>query len=77
MKIQYPAVICIVGGLYSLYVASKLRKFKVPDTPPKSRAHLSLEERQRKIQIGTWLCIAGGVVMLAGAGLLLWLENLS
>ena len=75
MKIQYPSVVSLLGGIYSLYFASKLRKFKVPATAPKSRAHLSLEERQRKIRIGVWLCIAGGVVMIAGAGVLFWLEN--
>jgi hypothetical protein len=63
------------GGIYSFHFASKLHRFKVPVNPPKSRADLSLEERRRKIQIATWLCIGGGLVMLVGAALLLWLEN--
>jgi hypothetical protein len=75
MTIQYPPVVSLFGGLYSLYIAWKLRNFKVSAAPPKSRAHLSISERQRKIQIAVWLCIAGGLGLIAGAGLLLWLEN--
>lgn len=75
MKIQWPAVVSLLGGIYSLYFALKLRKLKLSERPPKSRAHMSLEERQRKVQIGAWLCVAGGIVMIAGAGLIVWLEN--
>jgi hypothetical protein len=75
MKIPVPAVVSLLGGLYSLYFASRLRKLKVPDKAPASRAHLSLEQRQRKIHIGTGLTFAGGIVMIAGAVFLVWLGN--
>jgi hypothetical protein len=75
MRIQLPVVICVVGGIYSLYFASKLRKLRLSDHPPKSRAHLSLEERQRKIRMAAWLCVVCGFGMIAGAVVLFWLEN--
>jgi hypothetical protein len=75
MRIQWPAVVSLLGGIYSLYFASKLRKFKLSEHPPKAQAHMSIEERQRRVRIGAWLCVAGGFVMIAGAGLIVWLEN--
>ena len=65
------------GGASSLYMSTRLRKFKLSAIPPKSRAHLSLEERQKKMRIAAWLAFAVGVVMLATAGMCLWLENRS
>ena len=75
MRNQLPAMICFLGGSYFLYFATKLRKFKVPARPPASRAHLSLEERQTKILIASRICVACGILMLAAAVLLFWLEN--
>ncbi len=76
MRIQFPFIVCLLGGLYSLYFALKLRKFKVPDQPPKSRAHLSKEEREKKMQLASWLCLFIGLLMIATAAYFYW-SNIS
>jgi len=75
MRNQLPAMICFLGGTYFLYFATKLGKFKVPSRAPESRAHISVEERQTKIMIASRICVACGILMLAAAVLLFWLEN--
>ena len=56
-------------------MAMRLRKFRVSETPPKSRAGLSREERQHKITIATSICYASGIFMLAGGFLFAWMAN--
>jgi hypothetical protein len=75
MVIKFPAVVSFVGAITWFVWTVKLRHFKVSEKPPASRAHLSLEERQRKVEIAGWITFAGGCVMLVGAIVLLWLEN--
>jgi len=75
MRIPWISVVMLLGGVYSLYVASRLRKFKASDSPPASRAHLSLEERQRKMRTASMLAVLTGLLLIVGAGLFAWLET--
>jgi len=75
MAITFPVVVCLIAGVASIYIASKHRRFKVSDVAPKSRAHLSREERQHEITIAGWVCWGLAVFWLAGAALLEWLAT--
>jgi hypothetical protein len=77
MRVPWISVVMALGGVYSLYVAWRLGKFKVSDRPPASRAHLSLEERQRKMRTASMLAVLTGLGLIAGAGLFAWLERAS
>ena len=75
MVVKFPVIVCLVGAVSWFWLTVKLRRFKVRGKPPVSRAHLSQEERQRKIVIGSWITFAGACVFLVGGFVLLWLEN--
>jgi len=77
MNIQWPVVVLLLGGLYTLYFSRRLRKFNLSDRPPASRAHLSLEERQRKMRMASNICAVTGVGMIAGEIFLVWFEHLN
>jgi hypothetical protein len=70
-----PVEICLIGGVGSFSLGLRLRKFKVPETAPKSRAHLTREERQHKIKIAERILYSNAAVFLAGAALLAWLRR--
>jgi hypothetical protein len=63
----FRALICFSGAIAFFVLSIKLRKFKVSEKPPVSRASLSLEERQRKIRVAGWLRFFSGLVMLGVA----------
>ena len=75
MTVTFATVVSLIGAIASFSLAVKLGHFKVRQKPPASRAHLSPEERQRKVTIGRWILFANGWLMLAGAVLLAWLAN--
>ena len=75
MVVKFPVIACFVGAVSWLWLTAKPRRFKVPDKPPASRAHLSQEERQRKVVVGGWIAFAGACVFLVGGFVILWLEN--
>jgi hypothetical protein len=77
MGIPWISVVMLLGGVYTLYVSSRLRKFKVSDRPPASRAHLSIEARQRKMRLASMLGVLTGIGLIVGAGLFAWLERAS
>jgi hypothetical protein len=52
MSITVPVVLTLVSAIASFQLFAKLRHFKVREKPPASRAHLSVEERQRRLTIG-------------------------
>ena len=70
-----PVEICLIGGVGSLSLGLRLRKFKVPETAPKSRAHLTRKERQHKIRIAERILYLNAAAFLAGAALLAWLRR--
>lgn len=68
-------VICLVAAVASFSLAASLRKFKLRDKPPSSRAHLSLEQRQHRFRIGTRIIYVMGWMYLAAAALFWLLEK--
>ena len=75
MVVKFPVTVSFIGAVSWFWMTAKLRRFKVPEKPPASRAHLSQEERQRKVVIGSWIAFAVACVFLLGGFVLLWLEN--
>jgi hypothetical protein len=73
VTLSFPVVICLVGSVPFFVSGVKLRHFKVPEKPPASRAGLTIEQRQQKIQFASWLSFALSGFMLFGAILLSWL----
>jgi len=67
MTAGFPALVCFAGSIVSFAFAIRMRRFRVPETPPASRAHLSSEERQKKIKMASWLSFAMGLFMLGAA----------
>jgi hypothetical protein len=53
-----------------------LRNFKVRSKPPASRSHLSLEERQQRIRVGSWIAFGLGCFLVFGAILIAWLAHI-
>ena len=77
MRVSFPVVVCIVGAFVDFVVWLRFRDFKVRQKPSASRVGLSIEERQRKVTIATWIIFCLGWFMLAGALILVWLGNSS
>ena len=75
MRSSFPVVVCIVGAIADFVVWAWLRSFKVRDKPPASLAHLSREERQRRVTIASRIAFGSAWLFLAAAGLLWWLGN--
>ncbi|HEX4488402.1 MAG TPA: hypothetical protein VH088_19140, partial [Terriglobales bacterium] len=65
----------LIGSFASFSLGLRLRKFRVSQTPPKSRAGLSREERQQKITTGRRICCGLGVFMLVATFFFAWLAN--
>lgn len=57
MTITFPAAVSLIGAIAFFNFAVKLRHFEVREKPPASGARVSREERQRKVQIGRWICL--------------------
>ena len=75
MGVKFPVIVCFIGAVSWFWFTAKLRRFRVPEKPPASCAHLSREERQRKVVVGSWITFAGACVFLVGGFVLLWLEK--
>src|SRR5215469_17811915 len=50
-----PIILCILGAISWFGMSLWLHGYKVRSKPPASRAHLSLEERQQKIETMSWI----------------------
>jgi hypothetical protein len=77
MTIPWISVVMLLGGIYSLYFASRLREVKVQDRPPASRAHLSIEERQKKMRTASVVAFLMGLGLIAFAFIFAWMERAS
>jgi peptidoglycan biosynthesis protein MviN/MurJ (putative lipid II flippase) len=75
MKMTTPVILCLLGAISWLWMSLLLRSFKVRSKPPASRAHLSLEQRQQRIRMGSWIVLGGACFWLIGAILLAWLQQ--
>jgi hypothetical protein len=75
MIIGFPVAVSLLGAISFFAVTAKLRNFKVSTRAPASLAKLSVDERQRRIVIASWIMFSNGCVMLAGAAILFWLAK--
>ena len=75
VKVTFPVIVCVLGAISWFWMSVWLRSFKVRDKPPASRAHLSLEERQQRIQMAAWIAFGGACAFVIGAVLLAWLQQ--
>jgi hypothetical protein len=75
MVIKLPVIVCFFGAISWFWLAAKLRHLKVRPKPPASRAHLSEEQRQHKLLVGSRIGFAGGCFFLAAGIVFFWLEN--
>jgi hypothetical protein len=72
MPFDHTAVIILMLGSIAFSVFGfKLQRLRLPEHPPASRSHLSLEQRQLRIKMASWICIACGLLGLVGAVYLL------
>jgi len=67
---KFPVIVCAAGAVASFWATMWLRKFNVREKPPAYRSHLSLEERQKKIRIASWIAFGMGCVYVIGAVIL-------
>ena len=70
-----PIILCILGAISWFGMSVWLRSYKVRSKPSASRSHLSLEERQRKIQTASWIAFGGACLFVVGAILMAWLQH--
>jgi hypothetical protein len=70
-----PIILCVFGAISWLGMALWLRDYKVRSKSTASRAHLSMEERQRRIRTGSWIALGMACVFAIGAVLIAWLPH--
>lgn len=67
--------LCLLAAVIHLGIGMRLRVYKPANKPIASLAHLSLEERLKRLRLASWICfgIAGWAV--AGAIVFAWLDH--
>lgn len=75
MKMGSPVILCVLGAISWFWTGLWLRSFKVRSKPPASRAHLSLEQRQQRIRMVSWIALGGACFFVIGAILIAWLQH--
>ena len=76
VKMTPPVILCLLGAISWFWLSLWLRSFKVRSRPPAPRAHLSLEQRQQRIRVGSWIAFGGACVFLVGAIFFAWLQHI-
>jgi hypothetical protein len=75
MKMGSPVILCVLGAVSWFWTGLWLRSIKVRSKPPASRAYLSLEQRQQRIRMASWIAFGGACFFVIGAILLAWLQQ--
>lgn len=75
MTTDFPIILSLIGGIGSFSFAFRMRRFKVSGKPPASQAGFSVEERQRRIRVVSWMFFGLGWFWVAAALFLAWLHN--
>ncbi len=75
MKMGSPVILCVLGAISWFGMGLWLRSFKVRSESPASHARLSLEQRQQRIRMGSWIALGGAYFFVLGAILLAWLQQ--
>jgi hypothetical protein len=72
MNDNFLIAISVVGAVAFFTFTVRLRHLRVSEKPPASRAGLSIEQRQQKIRMASWISFSCGCLMLALAAYLVW-----
>jgi hypothetical protein len=75
VSLRLPVILCVLGAILWFWLSLMLRIVKLRNKPHTSRVHLSLEERQEKIRIGSWIALGVACVFMVGAMLIAWLQH--
>lgn len=75
MKMGSPVILCALGAISWFGMSLWLRSLKVRSKPAASHAHLSLEQRQHRIRMASWIAFGGAWFFVIGAILLAWLQQ--
>jgi hypothetical protein len=75
MKMGSPAILCVLGAISWFVMGLWLRSLKVGSKPPASRAHLSVEQRQQRIRVASWILFGGAFFFVIAAILFVWIEQ--
>jgi hypothetical protein len=70
-----PIIICLGGAISWLSIGLWLRTLKVRSESSAYCGHLSLEERQHRIRIATWIFFGGACVFVVGGAFIAWLQT--
>jgi hypothetical protein len=73
IKMGSPAILCVLGAISWLVMGLWARSLKVG--PPTSRAHLSVEQRQKRIRLASWILLGGAFFFVIAAILFAWLQQ--
>jgi hypothetical protein len=75
MKMRFPVILCVFGAISWFWLSLWLRSIKVRSRPRASLAHLSLEQRQQRVRMGSWIAFGGACMFVVGAILMAWLQH--
>jgi hypothetical protein len=75
LSMTFPVILCVLGAISWFWLSLMLRIVKLRSKPPTSCVHLTLEERQQKIRIGSWIAFGMAWILVAGAILIAWLQQ--
>jgi hypothetical protein len=67
--------LCLLAAIAFSLQGIWLRNFKVANKPPASRSHLSLQERQKRIRVASWISFGIACWAVAGAIIFAWLKK--
>jgi hypothetical protein len=73
MATNFPVILSFIGAIGSFVFGLRLRRRKVSEKLPATRAGLSLDERPRKIRIGSWMFFGLSWFWLVAASFFAWL----
>ncbi len=74
MKMSSRVILCVLGAIAWFWTSLWVRNIKVRSKPPASTAHLSLEQRQQRIRMASWIAFGLGCFFVVGAVILAWLQ---
>jgi hypothetical protein len=75
MKIGSPAILCVLGAISWFVMGLWARSLKVGSKPPASRVHLSVEQREKRIRMASWILLGGAFFFVIAAILFAWLQQ--
>jgi hypothetical protein len=72
MNDYFPVIILVIGAISFFSFTVRLRRFRVSEKSPASSVGLSIEQRQKRMRIASWVSFCCGCLMLASAAYFAW-----